>query len=99
MKTVTVERPAPSPSLQQLISNSHPLTNVTSGRSIESVSDKAPITADAVEWAEARRMSNAIQTLARKRAEKAMQAEGSLLHSANSQGHGGEEMEAGIASF
>ena len=60
MKTVTVvERPAPSPS-QQLISNSHPLTNVTSGRSIESVSDKAPMTADAVEWAEARRMSNAI---------------------------------------
>ena len=57
------------------------------------------MTADAVEWAEARRMSNAIQTLARKRAEKAMQAEGSLLHSANSQGHGGEEMEAGIASF
>ena len=42
-----------------------------------SVLDEAPSTADAVEWEEARRMSNAIQTLARVRAEKALQAEGS----------------------
>ena len=68
---------------------------------MESVSDTAPITADAVEWAEARRMTNAIQTLARKRAEKAMHAKGSLLHSTNSQGqHGGSPLrpwiEAGI---
>ena len=41
--------------------------------------DEAPSTADAVEWEEARRMSNAIQTLARVRAEKALQVEGSLL--------------------
>jgi hypothetical protein len=92
MKTVTVERPAPSTS-QLLISNSHPPINDTSGRSMESVSDTAPITADAVEWAEARRMANAIQTLARKRAEKAMHAKGSLLHSTNSQGqHGGSPL-------
>ena len=45
-------------------------------------------------------MSNAIQTLARKRAEKAMHTKGSLLHSTNSQDHGGSPLrpwiEAGI---